>query len=192
MNRLFLIFNLEFLLEFGPLIAFFATYKLSKSDLRLATIWIMITTALCCLLKYVFTKKISLPMLISGGILWVAGSIMLATGNTKYVKMKPTIVFALFGFVTYIGVMFNKFFVKDVMGHKIHMQEKHWKTLSLRIVYYCIFLAILNEVSWRLMSENAWVNFKIFGITTTFIMFAITQLNFIEKNSIQGFGKLKR
>jgi len=36
-------------------------------------------------------------------------------------------------------------------------------------------LAILNEVIWRTMSTDAWVNFKTFGLTAAVFLFFMTQ-----------------
>ena len=37
-------------------------------------------------------------------------------------------------------------------------------------------LAILNEVIWRTQSTDFWVNFKVFGVTTLTMIFAIAQM----------------
>jgi intracellular septation protein len=180
MKRMLL--NAKFLLEAGPIIVFFATYKLSQSNLVTATSWIMGATLVCLLLRYVLTKRISLSLMFSGAILLVAGSITLITGNTTYIKMKPTIVFGGYALAIYLGVLFKKFFIMDLVEDKHLLRLRHWKVLSLRVSAYFLFLATLNEITWRCFSEEIWVNFKIFGIFPLSFIFFWWQLSFIAKH----------
>jgi intracellular septation protein len=181
-----LVFNIKFLLEAGPMIVFFATYKLSQSNILLATIWIIIASVVCLALRYLIVKNISLSLLFSSAILIVSGSITLITGNTAYIKMKPTIVFGSFGLITYVGILFKKFFIKDIVESGVRLRYRHWRELSLRVSAYFILLAVINEFTWRLFSEDVWVNFKIFGIGTLSALFILMQMRFIEKHKITG------
>ena len=178
-----LLLNINFLLELGPLIVFLITYKLS--NILLATTYIMIATVVCITLRYMITKNISLQLLLSGGALLALGSLTLITGNTRYVKMKPTVMYTIFALIVFIGKIFNKFFIKDVFNKDIQLIEEHWKILSNRVVYYFCCLAVSNEIIWRCFSENFWVNFKIFGVGSASMIFAITQLRFITKSQIK-------
>jgi intracellular septation protein len=181
-----LVFNIKFLLEAGPIIVFFATYKLSQSNILLATIWIMVASVACLALRYLIVGNISPSLLFSSAILIVAGSITLITGNTSYIKMKPTIVFGTFGLLTYVGTLFKKFFIKDIVESGVRLRYRHWRALSFRVAAYFILLAVINEVTWRLFSEKTWVNFKIFGIGTLSAIFVLIQARFIDKNKITG------
>lgn len=180
-----ILFNIKFLLEAGPIIVFFATYKLSQSNLLLSTACIMAATVTCLILRYLIVRNISLSLLFSSAILLVAGSITLITGNTSYVKMKPTIVYSAFGIATYIGVLFKKFFIKDMVGNDANLSEKHWSVLSIRVSLYFFLLATINEVTWRFFSEEIWINFKIFGVGTLSALFVFLQMRFIEKNRLR-------
>jgi intracellular septation protein len=179
-----LLFNIKFLLEIGPIIVFFVTYKVSQSNILLATIWIMVSSLVCLTLRYLITGNISLSLLFSSAILIVSGSITLITGNTAYIKMKPTIVFGTFGLFTYVGIFFKKFFIKDVV--EVRLRYRHWRVLSLRVAACFIVIAIINEATWRLFGEAIWVNFKIFGIGPLCAIFTFVQMRFIEKHKITG------
>jgi intracellular septation protein len=181
-----LLFNLKFLLEAGPIIVFFATYKLSQSNILLATVFIMAASLVCLALRYLIVGNISPSLLFSSAILIGAGSFTLITGNTAYIKMKPTIVFGTFGLCTYIGVLFKKFFIKDIVESGVKLRYRHWRELSIRVSIYFLILAVINEITWRMLSEEVWVNFKIFGIGTLSAIFVLTQVRFIEKHKITG------
>ncbi len=181
-----LVFNIKLILEFGPLVTFFLTYKLSQSNILLATAWIMISSVICFILRYFIIGSISLSLLFSSAILIVAGGVTLITGDSSYIKMKPTFVFAGFAFATYIGMLFKKFFIKDVIENGIRLRYRHWRALSLRVAFYFLFLAIINEFTWRFFSEEFWVNFKLFGISGLSVLFVLLQIQFIEKHKITG------
>ncbi len=47
--------------------------------------------------------------------------------------------------------------------------------LTRRLTAFFLGLAVLNEVIWRTMSTDAWVNFKTFGLTAAIFLFFVSQ-----------------
>jgi len=45
-------------------------------------------------------------------------------------------------------------------------------------------LAALNEIVWRSVSTNLWVDFKVFGIMPLTFVFALTQLPLINRYTV--------
>ncbi len=174
---------LKLILELGPLIVFLITYK--YSNIFLATMLMIGVTSICLFLSYLVDKKISIPLLLSGGILIVAGGITLVTQDSKYIKMKPTIVYLIFSFILFIGVMYKKPLVKNVLGNTFIIDDKYWMILSKRFAYFFIMMAIVNEIVWRNYSESFWINFKVFGAIPISLLFMATQVPFLNK-----YGKL--
>ncbi len=46
---------------------------------------------------------------------------------------------------------------------------------------FFIFLAILNEIIWRTQDQEAWVNFKVWGILSLTFLFTAFQIPLINK-----------
>ena len=46
----------------------------------------------------------------------------------------------------------------------------------MRWALWFVFLAILNEVVWRTMSEGFWVNFKVLGVIPLTFVFTMTNV----------------
>jgi len=46
-------------------------------------------------------------------------------------------------------------------------------------------LAVLNEVIWRTMSTDAWVNFKTFGLTAAVFLFFMTQSRLFQTYAVE-------
>ena len=171
---------LKLLVEFGPILVFFATYK--YADIFKATLWMVIVTLISLVVSYLIDKKISVPLMISGVVLLLSGSITLFSGNPSYIKMKPTIVYCIFGGILYIGYLYKKSFIKAVLGSAFSMNDKEWLIMSRRFAYYFFAMALINEVIWRNFSENFWVNFKVFGAVPITLVFIAFQAPFLIRN----------
>lgn len=172
---------LKLLLEFGPIVVFFATYK--QSDIFVATMWMVSVTIISLIASYMIDKKISMPLLISGGILLVSGSVTLLSGDSSYIKMKPTLVYLIFASILFFGICNKKPFAKTILSHAFSMDDRYWMTLSKRFAFYFFMMAIINEILWRNFSEDTWVNFKVFGALPITVLFGLFQIPFLQKHA---------
>lgn len=171
---------IKLLVEFGPIVVFFATYK--YADIFKATLYMVIVTAISLLVSYLIDRKLSIPLMISGVVLLISGSITLFSGDPSFIKMKPTIVYGIFGTILYAGYWMKKPMIKAVLGSAFTMSLSNWMTLTRRFAWYFYTMAIINEVIWRNFSENFWVNFKVFGAVPITLLFIFTQAPFLMKN----------
>lgn len=172
---------LKLLLELGPIVVFFATYK--QSDIFSATFSMVVVTVVSLIISYMVDKKISMPLLISGGILFISGGFTLLSGDASYIKMKPTLVYMIFASILTFGIVKQKPFAKTIFGHAFSMEEIYWMILSRRFAFYFFMMALVNEIVWRNFSEEIWVNFKIFGAVPLTLIFIIFQVPFLHKHA---------
>lgn len=170
---------LKLLVEFGPIIVFFATYKFS--NIFTATLIMLIVTLLGLILSYIIDRKISMPLLISGSILLTSGSVTMISGDPSYIKMKPTIVNLAFGSILVYGIMRGQGFMKYVFAAAIKLSDQNWIVLSKRFALYFFTIALVNEFVWRNFSESFWVDFKVFGFVPLTLLFVLSQTPFIYK-----------
>ena len=173
---------IKLLLEFGPIVVFFITYK--YSDILLATKLMICVTSVCLAISYWVDKKVSIPLLLSAVVLMISGIITIATGDSKYIKMKPTIVYLIFSGALYIFARREVPLIKNLLGQVIEMKNENWIVLSKRFAVYFVGMAIINEIIWRNFSDNFWVNFKVFGALPITLAFLALQLPFIIQNQI--------
>lgn len=174
---------LKLFVEFGPVVVFLVTYR--YSDILLATKLMILVTVFCLIISYIIDKKISIPLLLSALILIVLGSITILTGNSEYIKMKPTIVYTIFSGALYFFARQKKPLIKDLFGPVFTLEEEHWIILSKRFAGYFFSMAIINEIVWRNFSDSMWVNFKVFGALPITILFVGLQMPFILSKSIK-------
>jgi intracellular septation protein len=172
--------GLKMALDFAPLAAFFVTYKLG--GMYWATGVLMALTLVTLVIGYVMTGKLAKFPLYSAILVGVLGGLTLYFQDGTFVKMKPTVVNLLFAAVLAGGLYFNRIFLRDLLGSTMDLPDAAWRQLTLRWAGFFMALALLNEFVWRSMSEEAWVNFKVFGLLGLTIVFAAANTPFMMKH----------
>lgn len=175
--------QVRLIVEYSPIAAFFIVYYMS--DLISATIAIMIATAAALALSYIVDRRIPMMPLITAGIIGVFGGLTIWLQDETFIKMKPTIIQAIFGTVIIIGLLINQLFLKKLMGSAWQMTDQGWRVISIRFALFFFLAAALNEVVWRTQSTDFWVNFKVFGLMGLTFAFIIMQLPVIKRFAIE-------
>ena len=172
--------NAKLALDFAPLAVFFVAYKLG--GVMAATVALMVATSISTGVIYAVERKIALAPLITGGVVMVMGGLTIALKDPAFIKIKPTIVNLTFAAILLGGVFIGKRgLLKYVLDVAFQLTDEGWRILSKRWGFFFVFLAILNECIWRNFSEDFWVNFKVFGMFTLTIVFAVSQVKVLEK-----------
>jgi intracellular septation protein len=71
------------------------------------------------------------------------------------------------------------------MEEMMPLKREGWMILTRRLALFFAGLAVLNEVIWRTMSTDAWVNFKTFGLTIAVFAFFMTQGGVLQKYAVE-------
>jgi intracellular septation protein len=122
--------------------------------------------------------------IVSGIIVAVFGGLTLFFHDETFFRMKPTIIYALFGILLLGGLIMGKPLLAAVLGDAVDLTEDGWKILSLRWGMFFFVLAAMNEVV-RLEFPDYWVQFKVFGTTILTLGFAILQTPVMLKYEIK-------
>ncbi|NTF33288.1 septation protein A [Rhizobium skierniewicense] len=196
---------LKFVLELGPLVVFFFANSrgawLAKTfpvltefggPIFIATGLFMIATALALTVSWILTRTLPMMPLISGIVVLVFGALTLYLQNDTFIKMKPTIVNALFGVILLGGLLFGQSLLGYVFNSAFKLNEEGWRKLTFRWGFFFLFLAVLNEVVWRGFSTDTWVAFKVWGTMPITILFTMAQMPLIMKHSIEPLTKDKK
>ena len=174
--------NVKLALDFAPLAVFFIAFKLG--GVMAATMALMVATILSIAIVYLTERKLALAPLISGGLVMVLGGASIYFKNEQLIKMKPTVVNMVFAAILLGGVYFYKRgLLKYVLDVAFTLTDEGWCVLSRRWGFFFLFLAGLNEFIWRSFSTEFWVNFKVFGMFSLTILFAISQFRLVAKYS---------
>src|SRR5262245_9561146 len=176
----------KILIEAGPLFAFFLANWLA--GFFWATGVIMAATAIALILSWLLTRKLAVIPLISAGFVAVFGGLTLLLHDQTLLKVKVTLINALFGAILLGGLFFGRIFLKFVLGEAIKMTDEGWRALTIRWGIFFLCIALANEVVWRMVSTDTWVNFKVALLPVT-LVFALSQAPMMTKHMIQDDPK---
>lgn len=168
--------------DYGPLVAFFAAYWLG--DLFIATAAIMIATTIAIILSLAVERRMPVMPVVTAAIVLVFGGLTLWLNDERFIKMKPTLVQALFAVILFGGLLIRKPLLKPLMQSAWQLTDEGWTTLTMRFAIFFAVMAVLNEIVWRTMSTDIWVNFKIFGILLLTFVFTAFQVPLITRCQI--------
>ena len=168
--------------DYGPLVAFFAVYLLA--GLLPATVALMIATAIGLALSLGVTGRVPMMPLVTAAIVGVFGGLTIWLNDETFIKMKPTIVQALFAVVLLGGLAFGRVLLKPLFHAVWSIDDEGWRRLTLRFGLFFAAMAVLNEIVWRTQSTDFWVSFKVFGILVITFVFAMAQVPLLNKHRL--------
>jgi intracellular septation protein len=146
-----------------------------------ATAVFMVAVVLALAVSYALTRHLPAMPLITAAIVLVFGSLTLFLHDEHFIKVKPTIIYVLFGVVLLSGLALGKPLLGMVFDSVFHLTAEGWRKLTLRWALFFFALAILNEIVWRSQSTDVWVNFKVFGVVPLTFVFAALQYPLLAK-----------
>lgn len=174
---------LKLVLEMGPLVAFFVVN--AKYGIFPATGVLMICVVVTLVASYALTKRWPVMPVVTCVAVLFFGALTLAFHDELFIKLKPTIVNAIFGATLLGALAFGKALLPIVLDSVLQLTEEGWRKLTLRWGLFFFFLALLNEIVWRTQTTDFWAGFKTFGIMPLTIAFALSQVPLIMKHELK-------
>lgn len=150
------------LLEFIPLILFFAVYKLF--GVREAAITLIVATIVQFAILKIKYGKIEKSQWIMAIAIIFFGSLTAYFNDLEFLKWKVTIVYALFALILLISQFgFKKLLIKSMLSKEIELPQKVWENLNLGWGVFFIVCMLINIYVSLFLSDDIWVDFKSFG-----------------------------
>jgi intracellular septation protein len=171
--------GLKLALDLGPLVLFFLTN--ARFGIFAATGVFMVAVVIALAVSYAITRHLPVMPLVSAVIVMVFGGLTLVLHDETFIKVKPTIIYLLFGAVLAGGLMLGKPLLAIVFDQMYHLTDEGWRKLTVRWMFFFFALAALNELVWRTQSTDFWVNFKVFGALPLTFGFALLQYPLLAK-----------
>lgn len=166
---------MKLLLDFLPIIIFFAVYK-STDDIILATAVLIPATMLQMAWTWWKTHTIEKMQLVTLGLVVVMGGATVLLQDKTFIQWKPSVVNWLFG-LAFLGSQFigKKPIVQRIMDSSITLPDAIWRNLNIAWTLFFMAMGVVNLIVVYTMSEEAWVNFKLFGMLGLTLIFIILQ-----------------
>ncbi len=168
--------------DYGPLAVFFLTYF--KADLLIATGALIAATAVALVLALSIERRVPWMPLTTAVVVGIFGGLTLWSGDETFIKIKPTIVQALFAVALLGCLAFGRPLLKPLLGTAWPMDDAGWRQLSLRFALFFAAMAALNEAVWRTQSTDVWVTFKVFGLIGLTLLFSISQMPLMMRHRL--------
>ncbi len=199
---------LKLVLEMGPLVLFFLAN--SKPDLfrplvgkvlgeslvnapnaaiLIATAVFMVAMAISLVYSWLVLRKVAIMPLVTGVVVAVFGTLTLVLQDGLFIKLKPTLVNALFGSVLLGGLACGRPLLPYVLDTVFSLDETGWRKLTLRWGLFFFVLAGLNEIIWRTQSTDFWVGFKVWGVMPLTVLFTLAQMPMMMRHGFDPEGK---
>ena len=170
---------LKLALDLGPLIVFFAAN--ARFGIFVATAIFMVAILAALAVGYALIRHLPIMPLVTAVIVLVFGGLTLILHDELFIKLKPTIIYVLFGSILLGGLAFNKLLLGVVFDSMFHLTAEGWRKLTIRWTIFFFALAVLNEIVWRTQSTDFWVSFKLFGVVPLTFLFGALQYPLLTK-----------
>lgn len=145
--------RLRQLVDFGGLLAFGLAFLVMRlrgmtgdEALVQATWFLVAGSAVGVAVGLIVEKRLALMPLLVGGFALVFGLLTVLTGDGLWVKVKVTALNLSLAVALIGGVLLNKQPLKALLGTVIPINDRAWRTLTLRYGIYFLAVGITNEL----------------------------------------------
>ncbi len=183
-------------LEFGPVLLFFIGYLKLKDEVFtiggteyggfvVVTACFVPLLVICSGILWKLTGHLSKMQIATVVLVVVFGGLSVWFNDERFFKMKPTMIYLLFGGILGAGLLRGKSYLKVVMEEALAMEDAGWMILTRRLCVFFLVLAVANELIWRTQSEETWVYFKTFGLSAAMFLFFMAQTKVFQVHGIE-------
>lgn len=171
-------------MDLGPLAVFFAAYE--AFGIFVATGCFMVAVLAALVIGYLREHRLAPMPLFTAVLVLIFGGLTLYLRDADFIKIKPTVLYALFGLLLLGGLFFKQLLIKHVFAHAFQLSNSGWRSLTWRWAVFFFLLAALNEFVWRDYSTSTWVYFKVWLVMPLIFVFALAQTPLILRHEIRA------
>jgi intracellular septation protein len=205
---------LKLVLEIGPLAVFFLTFRYAGELLAdpeifgwielatgaralegeggpvfLATACFMVAIAASLGASWWLTRALPRMAVVTAVVVAVFGGLTLWLQDETFIKMKPTIVNAIFAAILGFGLLQGRSYLRYLMGEAMPLTARGWIIFTRNWVIFFVVCAVLNEIVWRTQSTEFWVSFKTFFYLPFTFVFVVLHWPFLQRHAVETPGK---
>ncbi len=169
---------MQALFDLLPVAAFVVAYYVA--GIYTATAVLMAAMVALLAVDWLRLRRLPPLHLLSAGLVLVLGGATLLLHDARFLKWKPTV----FLWLVAIAAIGSRWFGRAPLAQRLlqpmvegseSLPRALWLKLNWSWVGFYLLLGSLNLWIAYSASERAWVNFKFFGLTGAFVVFAMVQ-----------------
>jgi intracellular septation protein len=177
------------LIDLGPLLIFFLANFFapvpSVMKIFVATAAFMVAMVAAMIFSALRYGRISPLLWFSGIMVVILGGLTIWLHNEMFIKMKPTVYYALVAALLGFGLATDRPLLQRVLGSTYPGLDEHgWRKLTRNWALFFAFMACLNEAVWRNSSTNFWVGFKLWGAIPLTFLFAAANIPMLIRHGL--------
>jgi intracellular septation protein len=185
---------LPLLLDFGPLLIFFAVFKLTQSDgAALASTRAAINGTLAFMVAILVAVAVSKwklgrvsPMLWLSAVLVIGfGALTIYFNDESFIQIKPTIIYTAFAVLLLGGWATGRPLLRYLLQAAYDgLNETGWMKLSRNWGIFFAAMALINEALRYGLDFETWLTVKVWGVTAVSFLFAMSQIPMLMKHGL--------
>ena len=198
---------LNLVVDYGPLLVFFLTYRWAKPDegggvgeviaVTKSTLAFMVATVIALVVSKWRLGKVS-PMLWLSSVLIIGfGSVTVWLNDPDYIQMKPTVVYLLFSAILFGGLLRGKAMLKVLLETAFEgLNDEGWRKLSRNWAVWFVVLAIVNELLRHYYNKSnggvgTWLWIKVWGVSAASFLFTFSQIPMLLRHGLGAEDKVE-
>jgi intracellular septation protein len=177
------------LIDIGPLLIFFLVNFIapvpSAIKIFVATGAFMAAMVAALVFAAVRYRYVSPLLLFSGVMVVVLGGLTIWLHNETFIKVKPTVYYALVAALLTFGLATGRPLLKLVLGSAYPgLDEEGWRKLTRNWAIFFAIMAVVNEAVWRNSTTDFWIAFKLWGAIPATLLFAVANVPMLVRHGL--------
>jgi intracellular septation protein len=116
-------------------------------------------------------------------IIVVFGGATLLFHNPTFIKWKPTALYWIFGgTLATSALLFRRNLIRKMLEAQVRLPDHVWGRLNMAWAGFFMLMGVVNLYVAYNFSEEAWVNFKLFGGMGLMLVFVLAQGFYLSKH----------
>jgi intracellular septation protein len=200
---------MKILLDFLPIILFFAAFRYAESDresaaafatdhlgfavsggvvepsvapVLLATVVVILATLAQVGFLALRGRRIDMMLWVSLALVVVFGGATIWFHNETFIKWKPSVLYWVMGAAFWISQLMGKNLLRLLLGEQLVLPDVVWQRLNVAWVGFFGIMGLLNIWVAYTFSTQTWVDFKLFGGIGLMLLFTLAQGLYLSRH----------
>lgn len=181
-------------LDFGPLLVWFASYRLARwhfgaadnvQNTIVSTAAFMIAIIAAVLVSKWKLGRVSPMLWLSAMLVIFFGGLTIYLKDQRFIQTKPTIIYLFFALMLIGGWLRGKPLLRYLLQSAYDgLDDAGWLKLSRNWGVFFVALAFANEAMRTFLSFDTWLTIKVWGVTVATFLFGAANLPMMMRHGL--------